>query len=139
LPRDPPTSYTCELPCSMCTGGVCAVSCGSNGCKGELTCAPGMPCEVTCSGNKSCNALKVNCPAGYACSVICSGKSSCSDLKLNCNGIGPCTLNCTEPTSDCGTATVTCDTGRCRATCGTDINPTIQYCERSCQQVGCGC
>jgi hypothetical protein len=138
-PLDPPTVYSCNLPCQSCNGGICAANCGAVGCGVEFVCASGMPCEVTCSENKSCKNLRVSCPAGYPCNVICTGKNSCNGLTVNCHGDGPCTLNCTEPMSDCGNATVNCDTGRCKATCGTSLNPNVQYCERSCQQVGCGC
>lgn len=132
----------CNAACDggTCDGGWCVMGCGTNGgkCPSSVTCPPGIPCEVHCTGADACRK-GVDCGEATACNVLCSGTASCSEETVRCKGTacqvtcaakdaciggiacdaGTCVLRCLQD-STCKNDKVTCHADRCTVECGVE-------------------
>src|SRR5687768_16061121 len=80
-------SSACPMPpCTSCSNGVCRIDATE---PGHVTCPPGMPCEITCSGSFGCN-LNVDCGAATSCTINCNN-SQCHQIYCTQTS---CTINC---------------------------------------------
>jgi hypothetical protein len=107
------TDGVCQLPCAKgCTcpaGWSCEISCGANGCDGDVDCSQGTDCTVDCLNNSCSGAITcgsgtcmitcdsfsclgaITCGAGY-CSVTCN-KNSCK-APISCAASCGCSVDC---------------------------------------------
>ncbi len=105
-----------------------------------MECPLGMPCTLTCAGQKSCQNASLNCSSDYGCIVICSGVQSCGGLVVDCTQGAACTLACGSSNKACESSTVlVCGSKDCHASCASEERPTLAGCENSCRKTGCGC
>lgn len=146
----------CPSECDGCTEGVCHIAPDH----GDVTCPPGMPCEVDCSAPGSCtdevdcgaatycavdcvadgSCHEVTCSQG-TCIISCSGQASCATVQ--CSGDAHCTIDCSGPDS-CG-GTPTCTGGACSVSC-TGTSSCLQgvscglacACDVVCETASCG-
>ncbi len=98
--------------------GACVFKCNGNdrSCppNGErIVCPPGVPCEVYCSANNSCDR-GVDCSQASRCFVDCNGMGACRGGTVDCAG-DSCEVRCRAP----GTCdrSVSCDAGSCNLRC----------------------
>ena len=112
-PPDDAAHAACVAACpagGTCEGGTCVLACpGIAGCMLGVTCPPGIPCRVSCTGPRSCGTVdcgtasscRVDCNGDTACGkirgaaaqtdIVCTGKSACRDTR--CDG-DTCTVQC---------------------------------------------
>jgi len=97
--------------------GACVFDCNGSGTacptNQPVVCPPGVPCEVNCGAQGSCNR-GVDCSQASRCTVACNGQSSCTDNPVRCSG-DSCVVGCSGADScDRG---VVCDAGSCTLGC----------------------
>ena len=79
----------CAARCDggKCDGGWCVLDCPTSGsCQGSpVVCPTGIPCDVHCRGDNSCNR-GVDCTRASACAINCTGTPSCQGGPVACSG-----------------------------------------------------
>ncbi len=105
----------CAAACTggTCDAGWCVIDCKGAACPNGVTCPPGIPCDVRCTGADACKT-GVDCGDATACNVLCGGTGACSNGKVRCKG-SACRVTCNA--RDACIAGVDCDAGTCMLRC----------------------
>ena len=133
-----PVAMDANTPVEPVCPAVCNGGCGQGVCRitnptVETTCAPGMPCEITCADARSCK-VKLVCGAASTCNIKCLGDRACSE-EIHC-GTGPCAVNCDNDKTcskvfceNAATCAVTCNGFQA---CGFPVNCGTSRCDVRC-------
>lgn len=123
-PVPTPTPSVCDARCAAaggaCNGDVCTFVCqGTAACKDDLSCPPGMPCKVSCTGKDACRG--VTCRDATSCIIECTSGDPACNGRVTCAGPScavTCGVNgCKEDEVRCCADTCTIDGQDARATC----------------------
>ena len=126
----------CLVAGGTCEDGTCMLSCpGHAGCGSVVTCPPGVPCRITCTGKEACKT--VSCGEATRCTVLCEGEQACkgkvssmaTDTSITCTGKDACDTD------------VTCSGATCAVTCsstdGRGCDPAkVRCCASACTYNG---
>lgn len=95
------------------------VTCSAtHGCKTNITCPVGKPCEVKCTGSYTCSGITITCPAGQSCKVTCSGSYACKGgSTIDCSKSSSCSVLCSGNYACKDKSEIKCGAGPCAVTC----------------------
>jgi hypothetical protein len=129
----PPTGQgDCPDDCDECKNDTCYFRCADEGsCNTLIKCPAGWKCQVTCTGQNSCGG-QIVCHDDFPCSISCNGSNACRNNETICGARSDCSFVCAG--GACELAIVSCDEGKCTATCFENgPMPTVNNCDQSCQ------
>jgi hypothetical protein len=113
----------CEPDPEPTPGGRCSPDC-TNGCAGDV-------CEIECIGDAACETQTLSCAPEMPCVITCDGPDACDEAIIACS------LQCTGDPEACLELEMTCGAGECTATCDPESTPPTVTCGSSCACAGC--
>lgn len=133
----------CPAACTKCSkDGRCEIECGAS-CPKTITCPPGIPCRVRCTGKGNCSGAIIDCLGATSCDVECTRTEACVGAVIRCGG-GKCRVACGGEDDSCvglsiqaATAAAFCLECRGDPGCRDLACSAAAGCTKSCASDGC--